>query len=76
MSHLLYATQEDLQKYQSGQPAHMIDKILKDNLVQIHLMSSPDSELPSHVPVIVNPDLNYVMYDYESIKGLHVVRQK
>ncbi|AGE60690.1 hypothetical protein ANDROMEDA_3 [Bacillus phage Andromeda] len=76
MSHLLYATQEDLQKYQSGYPAHMIDKTLKDNLVQIHLMSSPDRELTSHVPVIVNLDLNYIIYDDEGLKGLHLVRQK
>lgn len=76
MSHLLYTRQEDLHKYQSGQPAHMVDKTLKENLVQINLMVNPDRELTNYVPVIINPDLHDIKYEDEGLKGLHLVRQK
>lgn len=76
MTEMLYTTHEDLEKYQAGYPAHMIDKTLKANLEQIHLMSRPDIELISRVPVIVSLEFNYIIYNDEDLKGLHLVRQK
>ena len=76
MVELCYISMDELQKYQEGHAAHVIDGILKANLeafAQIH-PEHPEANKQS-VPIIVSAELNHIVRN-DGLLGCHLVRQK
>lgn len=76
MIEICYISMDELQKYQNGTPAHVMDKTLKANLdlfAQKH-PEHPEANKQS-VPIIVSDELNHIVRD-DGLLGCHLVRQK